>query len=438
MNSIHQQAISHLQNLIRINTTNPPGNEIEAIKYVIPFLKEAGIQYHVFEPQPGRASVIARIPGNGNKQPLLLTSHVDVVPAEKSKWKVDPFSGEIKDDCIWGRGAVDMKHMAAMLLTHFLEIKKSGEKLDRDLILALVADEEAGCEWGSQWLVENHPELIRAEFALNEVGGFSLPVDGTVFYPIGVAEKGMCWFKLISQGDPGHGSMPHDNQATIKLAEIIQNLGNQPLPFHAHPLVNLFIRSLAKTQKFPRNFILRALSVSWLNQFIINRIIPDKKRARSFHALYHNTVSPTVIRAGSKTNVIPSSASVEVDGRILPGQTVQKFLEEVRDIVGQEVEVEVIRSADPSEMEYKNEFFDLLASTLKKHDTRAVPVPYLIPGFTDACYYKRLGIKCYGYTPVQLPEDMSFMELFHGHNERIPVKGFLFGVDVLGEVIRLG
>ena len=214
-NSVKQEAVTHLQNLLRINTTNPPGNEIEAVKYLSGVLTKEAIPHQIFEPAPGRASLVARLKGNGSKRPLLLTSHLDVVPAEGKKWERAPFSGDLKDGFIWGRGALDMKQMTVMELMMLLTVKREGLPLSRDLIFAAVADEEAGCKWGSKWLVANKPELIDAEYALNEVGGFSLHIDRHVFYPIGVAEKGFCWFKVTAQGEPGHGSLPHDDQAAV-------------------------------------------------------------------------------------------------------------------------------------------------------------------------------------------------------------------------------
>lgn len=434
-NSIKEEAVTHLQNLLRINTTNPPGNEIEAVRYLSAILKKENIPHEIFEPAPLRGNLVARLKGNGNKKPLLLTSHLDVVPAEDKYWKWAPFSGDIHDDCIWGRGAVDMKQMTVMELMVLLMAKRNGVKLSRDLILAAVADEEAGCQWGSRWLVANKPQLLDAEFALNEVGGFSLHIDGNVFYPIGVAEKGVCWFKVTSHGDPGHGSLPHQNQALVKLTGAANHLGTMSLPFHGHPLVKKFASFLAAYQKAPRSWILKLMNLPWFNRFIIQKLIPDKKKADSFHAMYHNTVSPTIFHAGSKVNVIPSTAELQVDGRILPGQTVENFLEEVKKIIGPGFDIEILNQANPTEIEYDNEFYHVLAKTLMKHDKRAIPVPYLIPGYTDASNYNQLGIKTYGFTPLRLPEEIRFSELFHGHNERVPVEGLIFGVQVMWDVI---
>lgn len=435
-NLIKNEAITHLQNLIRINTTNPPGNELEAVTYLSSVLKKDGIDAQIFESTPGRANLVARLKGNGLRKPLLLTSHVDVVPAEKENWEVDPFSGEIKDGFLWGRGAIDMKQMTVMELMMFLLAKRNKISLSRDLILAAVANEEMGCRFGSEWLVENKPELIRAEFALNEIGGFSLPVEGHIFYPIGVTERGVCWFKIISRGDSGHGSLPHDNQATVKLAKVVDRLGQAELPFHSHPVVRQFISQMASRIGFPKKWALKGLLIPSLNSFILRRLMPDKKKARQFYSLFHNTVSPTIFRSGSKINVIPAKAEVEVDGRIIPGQSVSNFLAEVQKIIGSDFEIEVLKTEEPPQVSDQNDFFDLLGKALKNNDERAIPVPYIMPGFTDASQYSRLGIKCYGFAPVQLQDGMNFSDLFHGVNERIPIEGFMFGIKVLWDVVR--
>lgn len=436
MNPIEQEAITHLQNLIRINTTNPPGNEMAAVKYLASVLEKEKIPCQIFEPSPGRASLIARLKGNGSKRPLLLTSHLDVVPAEEKEWDKPPFSGELENGFIWGRGAVDMKQMTAMTLVTLLSVQRQKIRLSRDLIFAAVADEEAGCKWGSRWLVANKPDLIDAEYALNEVGGFSLHVDNHVFYPIGVAERGFCWFTVTSKGEAGHGSIPHDNQAVVKIARAAMILGSRSLSYRLHPVVGKFISSLAARQKFPRGLILRLLKQPLLAGFILKRLFPDKKQAKSFHAMLHHTAAPTMISGGRKVNVIPSSAELCVDGRIIPGQTVEGFLEEIRKILGPGFEFDVMEQSDPTEIDFDNGFYRLLTKSLIQHDPRAIPVPYLIPGFTDASNYSHLGIKCYGFTPLSLPPGIRFSELFHNHNERVPVEGLFFGVKVLWDVVR--
>lgn len=433
---ISHEAITHLQNLIRINTINPPGNELEAIKYISQILNAESIEHQIFETAPGRANLIARINGNGKKRPLLLNGHLDVVPAQWDQWKHPPFSGIIEEDCIWGRGAIDMKQMVVYSLMMLLALKRKNIILDRDIIFAAVADEEEGCEFGSRWLVENKPELLDAEYALNEGGAFSLNIDGHVFYPIGVAEKGLCWFKVTSTGEPGHGSVPHENMALVKLAKATADIGKNDFPYHKHPLVEQFIRQISKTQTLVKSLILKGLLVSRLERIILGKMFPDKKKARQFHSLLHNTASPTILNSGSKINVIPSVAELHIDGRIIPGETVDSFIHEVKQIMGEGFGIEISQAWNPTLMNYQNPFFDHLKQTLINHDPKGIPIPYLIPGFTDSAHYSRLGIKCYGFAPVKLPPEINFAELFHGHNERIPVEGFKWGLAVMWDVIR--
>ena len=323
--SLESEAITHLKNLIRIDTTNPPGNEIEAAKYLAQVLDREKIPCQIFEPSPGRGSLVARLPGTGAKKPLLLTSHLDVVPAEKKFWSHDPFSGEEADGCIWGRGAIDMKQMTAMELTLFLQAKRGGVKLSRDLILAAVADEEAGCLWGSRWLVENYPELLRAEYAVNEVGGFSLPLGERTLYPVGVAERGLCWVTAKTSGDAGHASLPHGNQAILKLAEKLARLSPNAFPFYSHPISRQFLHAMADFLPFFQGLVVKGVGVPFLNRFVLSHLIPDRKKLPALNALFRNTATPSVLSAGEKVNVIPSVAEARIDGRILPGQTIHSF-----------------------------------------------------------------------------------------------------------------
>lgn len=431
-----RSAIDHLKQLIRINTINPPGNESDACRYLKTILDREGIACQILEAVPGRGNIIARMKGDGSKKPLLLTSHLDVVPAEPEFWEVDPLSGVERDGFIWGRGAVDMKQMTALELAVFLKAHREKLPLKRDIIFAGVADEEAGCRHGSKWLVENHPELIRAEYAVNEVGGFSLTVDDTVFYPIGVAEKGLCWFNIIAKGAPGHGALPHDDQAINYACLAAHRLASNNLPHHNTPIVDNFIGAIAARQKFPQNLILKAMRNRWLSSLVIKRLLPDKEKARNFWNMFRNLATPTMLKAGQKENVIPSRASVTVDGRFLPGHTVEGFLNEVRAFIGPGFDIEIITAEAALEMrDFDNPFYSAIKNSLKKLDPGCVPVPFLIPGYTDAKHYHKLGIKCYGFAPTKLPAELNFGKMYHGHNERIPVDAIGFGVKALWDVM---
>ncbi len=430
-----EETIQRLGDLIRINTTNPPGNEIAACRYLAAIFDQEQIPYKIIEPSPNRASLVARLKGDGTREPLLLTSHLDVVPCERDKWSVDPFKGEMKDGFIWGRGAVDMKNMTALSLGIFLKTHREKKPLKRDLIFAAIADEEAGCEFGSKYLVQNHADLIQAEYALNEVGGFSMDVNGHSFYPIGVAEKGLCWLKITAKGTAGHGAVPHDDQAIGHVCLAGHKLIKEGLPFHNSKIVNEFVDHLAGKQTLIQKLVLKLTKNPALSDFVINTFFPDKARARHFKNMFRNLATPTMLKAGQKENVIPSTASMVVDGRILPGQTVLGFIDEVKNLIGDGFDIEILQAAEPSETPADEEFFGKLSSALKKHDPAAIPVPFLIPGFTDAQHYKKLGIKCYGFVPLKLPPDLNFAALFHGHDERLPVASLEFGLKVLWDVV---
>lgn len=432
----HEFIIKILQDLVRYNTTNPPGNEKACCDYLARILSAHHIPCHILESAPNRTSLVARLKGDGTQPPLLLTSHLDVVPANSDNWEVPPFSGEIRDGYLWGRGTVDMKNMTAMSLAVILKCAREKIPLKRDIIFAAIADEECGSEHGAKFLVEKHPELIRAEYALNEVGGFSLAVEGKTFYPVGVAEKGVCWFTITAKGKSGHGAMPHDEQALPHVCLAAHRLATQDLPLHRTRVVSAFISGLANRLGFPKSVVLRMVQSKFLGKFILKNLIPDKSRARNFHNMLHNLATPTMATAGTKVNVIPDKACIEVDGRILPQSTVANFLVEIQNLIGDDFEITVNHSAEAVEQKYPTPLYDLCCRKLCEHDPEAIPVPFLIPGFTDAKQYARLGITCYGFVPLKLPPDLNFGALYHGINERIPLAALKFGGDVLWDVVK--
>jgi acetylornithine deacetylase/succinyl-diaminopimelate desuccinylase-like protein len=430
------EALAHLKELIRIDTTNPPGNEAPAAEYIARALAAEGIEYEIVESAPSRASVVGRVRGNGKKRPLLLNGHLDVVPAMASEWRHPPFSAQEADGCIWGRGAIDMKNMVAMSLTTLVHLKRSGATLDRDVILAAVADEEAGSFFGASHLVEHRPDLVTAEYVLNEVGGYTLYYGNGVFYPIEVAEKGVCWFELTAEGTSGHGSMPKADNPVVRVGRAIEALGRVRLEQHNIPVVEAFLRRLAESSAFPEKHALPLLLAPRLAGTLLSVLEKkDASTASAMHAMLRNTASPTILSGGNKINVIPSSASVQVDGRIIPGQTVRAFIDEVQRVVGSDVKLNVLASWEGSEFDSKTELYAHLCRVVERHHPGSVPVPFLIPGFTDSHAYKQLGATCYGFSPVRLPAGMSFPDLYHGKNERIPVDGFLWGLHVLYDAV---
>ncbi len=433
--SLADHAVILCQQLLRIDTTNPPGNERPAADLLATELAAAGLEPVIHESAPGRANIVARLRGTGARPPLLLTAHLDVVEVEPDKWTHPPFSGEIHDGCIWGRGAIDMKNMAAMSVAILTRLAREGRRPDRDIIFAGVADEEAGCRHGSLWLVDHHADLVRAEYALGEGGGFNIHLGQKSFFTVQVAEKGVCWVKARATGEPGHGSVPRSDSAVVKLASAIARLGKQGLPQHATPVVRDFVAALAKHQPAALRPLIRGLLSPTVAPKVLSRL-PNQAVARPLMAMFGNTASPTVLRAGQKTNVIPGFAEAEIDGRILPGQTEADFLRELKAVLGDEIDLEVMWSLPPVVTEPRESpLLDTILGVMGDTEPHAPVVPYLLPGFTDAKAFTRLGTRWYGFAPVKLPKDIRFADLFHGHDERIPVAGLRWGTKVLADIV---
>lgn len=434
---VYDEAIKHFQKLLQFDTTNPPGNEKPCAEYVAGVLKNAGYETHLFDSAENRANLVARFSSGGNEGPLLLSSHLDVVPADEEHWKHPPFSGNIADGYIWGRGAVDMKNMTAYCLMTMLLLKELNMKLKRDVIFLSVADEEAGGDFGSKWMVRHKPDIIRAEYGLNELGGFTLHIGNSHVYPVQIAEKGFVWFKLKVKGEPGHGSIPHDENPVLKLARVIDKIHKNPLPLHVTDVARNFITALANELPFPKSAIFKLALNPSLSNFIIKKVLPDKNQANAIFAQLHNTISPTGLAGSRKVNVIPSQAEVICDGRILPGQTIDSFFAELKNILaGEDIEIEVINSGIPASFPSDTPLFRTISDVLQQNDPGCKVLPYLVVGYTDAKYYEELGVTTYGFSPVKLPPDLIFTKLYHGHNERIPVDGFKWGLKTFFEVVE--
>jgi acetylornithine deacetylase/succinyl-diaminopimelate desuccinylase-like protein len=405
--SFEREALAHLQALIRCDTVNPPGNERIATDLLAGALGAEGIGAVVLEKEPTRANLVARL-GGGSEAPLMLSSHTDVVPVEPQRWSRAPFGAEIADGCVWGRGAIDMKPKCAMDLSLMLALKRAGAPANRDLIFAAVADEEAGSELGARFLVERHPELVRAGWVFNEAGGFTLHLGGRRYYPIQVAEKGYVTVRMTVHAPPGHGSIPRPDTAIAWLADLIVRLNRVPMRQRLTPLMRRTLADLG---------------------------IQVQTAPPLFRAMLANTVTPTIVRAGYKDNVIPGEASVVLDGRTLPGETPQSFLRELREIVGPEPTLEVIKSASPAESKADTPLFDLIARHIEAADPGARTIAWMLPGATDSKFYTQLGAVCYGFAPVKVGSRMPFGSLYHAHDERIPLDGFLWGLRVYAEVV---
>ncbi|MFT5685834.1 MAG: acetylornithine deacetylase/succinyl-diaminopimelate desuccinylase-like protein [Myxococcota bacterium] len=433
------ETLALLSRLLRHRTINSPDcnpDETSAASMIADLFRAEGMEPEVLESAPGRGNVLCRIPGDGTGgEPILLSGHLDVVPVELEQWKRDPFAGEVHDGWMWGRGAVDMKHMVAMEVMTMVLLHRLGVPLKRDLIFAGVADEEAGCEQGSLWLARNHPDKIRGEYVISEIGGFTLHMAGKHFYPVQVAEKGICWLTITARGTPGHGSLPNRDNPIAAISRAAELLATKRLPHHVTPVVERFVRTLAQHQKVPNSLVLKGLLNKPLCGHILDNIFPDPSLASTFDAILHNTANPTILKAGLKINQVPGEASVQVDGRLLPGQTGADLIEEIKRLIGAGFEYTIDKEMPASVTEVEDPIAGLIDTVLTRHDRKAVPIRNLLPGFTDAKAYTELGMKCWGFSPLKLPPGSNFAAMFHGHNERVPVDGVRWGLTVLMDLV---
>jgi len=428
LSTLYQRPTELLQRLIRFDTTNPPGNEGDLIAFVDQLLTDAGIATQILAKDPNRPNLIARLPGRGQASPLLLQGHVDVVTTQGQDWRHPPFEARIVDGYVWGRGALDMKGGVAMMLSAFLRAKRENVDLPGDVLLILLSDEEAGGNFGAKFLVEDHPELFEnIRYAIGEFGGFAMYVGDKRFYPIQVAEKQICWVRATVRGPAGHGSMPVRGGAMPRMAKMLLKLDRQRLPVHITPVAREMIESMASSLGGPSGMMLRQLLTPQLTNKLLDML---GERGRIFDPLLHNTVSPTILHASDKINVIPGEITVEMDGRILPGQTPEDLLRELRDLLGGEVEFEVLRH-DPGPAEPDMSLFKSLAAILKQLDPEGIPVPLLLSGVTDARFFSRAGIQTYGFLPMQLSRDFNFAATIHAADERIPVDATPFGAEAI-------
>lgn len=426
------EVVDLCRDLIRIDTTNTGDpqstrGERSAAEWVATRLDEVGVESHLRESAPGRTSLVARIPGADPSRPALLVhGHLDVVPAEASEWSVPPFSAELADGFIWGRGAVDMKDFDAMVLAVVRGWQRTGYRPPREVVLAFTADEEAGSTYGARFLVDEHRDLLAGcTEAIGEVGGYSYPVHENLrLYLIQIAEKGIDWLRLTATGTPGHGSMLHDDNAVTALAEAVARLGRHRFPLEITPAVRAFLDHTSE-----------ALGVALdpdHPETVVAKLGPI---ARMIGATLRDTANPTRLAAGYKENVIPGRASATVDCRTLPGRS-EEFLAQVRQVIGPDIEVEYVQRQPAVETGFDGPLVDAMAAALRAEDPGARPVPYVFSGGTDAKAFSSLGIRCFGFSPLRLPAGLDFAALFHGIDERVPVEGLQFGVRVLDRFLR--
>ena len=422
---LEEDVVKLCQELIQIPSVNfgeGKGDEKAAAEYVAAKMKEVGIESKIYESAPNRCSVVARIEGRDKSKPgLVVNGHLDVVPANAADWSVDPFSGVIKDGCIWGRGAVDMKNMDAMILAVIRLWAKHNYQPERTIVIVFFADEEAGGIYGSRWMAEKHPEVFAGcSETISEVGGFSLTLlSGKRVYAIEASQKGIEWMKLTAEGVAGHGSMVNNANAVTRLSEAIAKIGNHTWPQRITKTSDLFFQKISELSGKPydKNNL----------QPLIDEVGPMGKM---IGATLCNTTNPTMLEAGYKANVIPQSASAVVDGRTLPGYE-KELLDTVKALVGEHVKVESLVSDIPLEVEFGGPLVDAMIAAIKSEDPEGIPIPYLLSGGTDNKALAKLGIVGYGFSPLKLPPDLDFTGLFHGIDERVPIDSLQFGARTL-------
>ncbi|MCL6589798.1 MAG: M20/M25/M40 family metallo-hydrolase [Firmicutes bacterium] len=424
------EAVKLLADLIRINTANPPGNELKAAKYLKEILDQEGIENKIYEAAPGRANLVARIPGTGRFKPLALLSHLDVVGANPVQWRYDPFGGVIAGGYIWGRGALDMKGMLTMELLALLQIKRSGKQPHRDLILVAAADEEAGGEYGINWLLKQEiPGLQEAEYVINE-GGEGIIQDGWPVYACQNGEKGVLWVKLAVTGTPGHASMPVADNAIFRMNQVLNRISGFKSELFLSATTRSYITAIATAKG-----IALSPDPGVRDQRLKQLITRELKNERSLQAMFYHTISPTIIQAGMKTNVLPERCELTLDCRLLPGETPEGFYRKLKDQIDDpQVTIEIIHAAPPTESPVDTELFRVMERAVHRENSKALITPYLSPGGTDSRYFRRLNITAYGFMPVLLSEED--LQRMHGIDERLSLANLEQGTRILTQVVQ--
>jgi acetylornithine deacetylase/succinyl-diaminopimelate desuccinylase-like protein len=426
-----EEVVEICHDLIRIDTTNPGDHsgrgERRAAEYVAGLLGEVGLTPEVLESHPRRTSLVTRIEGEDSSRPaLLIHGHLDVVPANANDWKQNPFGGEIADGCVWGRGAIDMKDMDAIMLAVVRQRLQEGRKPARDVVLAFTADEEAGGNAGARFLIENHRDLFEGVTeAIGEVGGFSVSVGDQRLYAVQTAEKGLAWMRLTATGTAGHGSMIHTDNAVTALAEAVARIGRHQWPTQLPDSTKAFLQRAAQ-----------ALGVDFNPEDPASIIGKLGGMSKMIGATTQHTANPTGLKAGYKVNVIPQTANAELDGRYLPGLE-DEFFEQLDQLLGTAVSREFIHHDIALETTADGHLWDAMSAALTAEDPEATVVPYCLSAGTDAKHFSKIGIRCFGFSPLRLPPELDFSGMFHGVDERVPVTGLQFGVRVLDRLLDI-
>ncbi len=430
---------------MQINSVNPPGNELAAVELLAWHASNEGFTPAIEGPDPNRPNLICRLPAeeaNRRHRPLILNCHLDTVPVDDpDRWQHGPFSGHEENGYIWGRGTIDMKGFAAMAFTAISLLKRRHFPINRDVIFAAVADEEAGTKLGSRWLVENRPELLgsKPEYVINEVGGFTVHRNGKRFYPVQVAEKGIAWLRMTAEGTPGHSSLPPTDSSVATLIEAAHRISRAQLPWHPSPEAAVHIAGFAAPEGEIAQKLAGLLGNRLIGPGLLRRVVKDPNRRAATEAILRNTATPTRFQTAEVINALPAKASVDIDGRLAPGQSAEMLIRELQKVIGprltRNISFEIKEKSPPTSFSTDTELYRKIEAALKDRDPDGHVVPSIIPGFTDSHNYARLGATCYGFYPLQLPEGLDFAALFHGDNERLPVAGFHWGLTTLMQML---
>jgi len=431
-----EDAIARLQRMVRFNTVNPPGNELELAQALAAEASSEGIESEVLVSGEGRGNLVLRLRGDGSERPLLLLSHLDVVPVEPEEWTYPPFAGTRAQGFVWGRGAIDSKltgalHMQVLLMAHRLRLP-----LKRDIVFVAAADEEYGGHYGIEWLVREHRELFDAEYGLNEAGGFAVQVGGQSLFTVQVGEKGAANLDLVASGQPGHSSVPHDDNAVFHLAEVLARMAGKKMPHRPPASVRAFFARAAQAQgdAVVAGDLQALLDAETCDEALARLPINEATR-RMFDAMLRNTCAPTIVEAGLKRNVIPSQARVQLSGRPLPGVDKDEFITEVEGLAGLDVEYAMGDFRSGVEFDHDTPLFVALEKALRRFETSSVAVPYMQTGGTDARFLKDTGMVVYGFVPMRYEHGLDFFDLCHGHDERVSEANIGFGLQVIFDAI---
>jgi acetylornithine deacetylase/succinyl-diaminopimelate desuccinylase-like protein len=422
-----------LRQLIRFDTTNPPGDEGPCLEHLRGLLEGAGADCRILASPAGRPNLVARVAGRGEAPPLLLQGHVDVVTTSGQSWSRPPFAGDLVRGWVWGRGALDMKGGVAIMVSALLACLERREPPAGDVVLCCLADEEAGGSHGAQFVVEKHADLFAGiRHGLGEGGGTTQHLNGRPFYPIMVAEKRACRLRVTLRGPGGHASRSHRGGTMAGLGRMLVALDQRRLRVHITPVAASYVEGIAAAAEEPERGRLLALLDPARTDAVLDEIGDDAGR---FDPILHHTINATIARVGEKINVIPSVATVELDGRMLPGFEPEQFVAEVREVIGDEPEIQVTSSGVRTEPAALGPFYELLCDVLRELEPAAVPVPLLMTGATDQRHFARLGIEGYGYLPLRLPSGFG-QETVHAADERVPAAALDFGTDALTRVLH--